>query len=83
MDYRQQLLDMGCATDEQIQKMKSLGMSGGGLITMKSEDADRRIAELSGRQKAEKSNSGKSCHYCGLPATGFGFFDEPVCGECK
>jgi hypothetical protein len=23
-----------------------------------------------------------SCHYCGMPATGFGFFDEPVCGGC-
>ena len=22
------------------------------------------------------------CHYCGLPANTFGFFDEPVCREC-
>lgn len=24
-----------------------------------------------------------SCHYCGMPATSFGFFDEPVCPECS
>ncbi len=23
-----------------------------------------------------------TCHYCGMPATGFGFFNEPVCREC-
>jgi len=22
------------------------------------------------------------CHYCGMPAKSFGFFDEPVCREC-
>jgi hypothetical protein len=25
---------------------------------------------------------GSSCHYCGQTATGFGFFDEPVCPQC-
>lgn len=24
----------------------------------------------------------QSCHYCGCPATAFGFFDEPICPEC-
>lgn len=23
-----------------------------------------------------------SCHYCGQPANGRGFFDEPACKEC-
>lgn len=23
-----------------------------------------------------------SCHYCGMPAASFGFFDEPVCRGC-
>lgn len=23
------------------------------------------------------------CHYCGCPSTGFNFFDEPVCRDCK
>ena len=23
-----------------------------------------------------------SCHYCGMPAKTFGFFDTPVCSEC-
>ena len=22
------------------------------------------------------------CHYCGMPASSFGFFDEPICREC-
>lgn len=22
------------------------------------------------------------CHYCGMPAKSFGFFDEPVCKQC-
>lgn len=22
------------------------------------------------------------CHYCGMPAKSFGFFDEPVCSDC-
>jgi len=25
---------------------------------------------------------GSRCHYCGLPATNVGFFNEPVCPEC-
>ena len=27
-------------------------------------------------------DSGNGCHYCGMPATSFGFFDEPVCDGC-
>lgn len=23
-----------------------------------------------------------ACHYCGQPATDYGFFDEPICREC-
>lgn len=23
-----------------------------------------------------------ACHYCGMPATGHGFFGEPACSEC-
>ena len=23
-----------------------------------------------------------ACHYCGLPAVDFGFFDEPICEDC-
>ena len=23
-----------------------------------------------------------TCHYCGRPAYGWGFFDEPVCKQC-
>ncbi len=28
------------------------------------------------------SATSDSCHYCGQAAVGFGFFGEPVCGEC-
>ncbi len=24
-----------------------------------------------------------TCHYCGQPATGIGFFGEPVCDDCS
>jgi len=24
-----------------------------------------------------------TCHYCGMPATNWGFFNEPVCNECR
>ena len=30
----------------------------------------------------EKQSSSFNCHYCGGPAAGFGFFDEPACTEC-
>ena len=29
-----------------------------------------------------RSLKGQNCHYCGCPATGWGFFDEPVCEDC-
>lgn len=29
-----------------------------------------------------RNDADLSCHYCGMPATGVGFFDEPVCSEC-
>ena len=25
----------------------------------------------------------KSCHYCGMPADDFNFFDAPVCDGCR
>ena len=24
-----------------------------------------------------------SCHYCGMPASGWGIFGEPICQECR
>jgi len=29
-----------------------------------------------------KADNAPRCHYCGMKATSFGFFDEPVCPEC-
>jgi hypothetical protein len=31
---------------------------------------------------APKEEDDFSCHYCGMPAKSFGFFEEPVCEEC-
>lgn len=30
----------------------------------------------------QKQGRDFSCHYCGMPAKSFGFFDEPVCRDC-
>ena len=43
------------------------------------EERAERIAE---RERAEKRAEDACCHYCGLPATGIGFFGEPACEEC-
>lgn len=34
-------------------------------------------------QPAQPRDKSKSCHYCGMPATDFNFFDAPVCKECN
>ena len=31
---------------------------------------------------SDQADEGFLCHYCGMPARSFGFFDEPVCKEC-
>ncbi len=40
------------------------------------------IDVIYGTEKTEKKMEEMYCHYCGLPATSFGFFDEPICPEC-
>lgn len=32
--------------------------------------------------ESEDDEEDFSCHYCGMPAVGFDFFDAPVCREC-
>ena len=32
--------------------------------------------------RPQRQSSAMSCHYCGMDAYTFGFFDEPVCREC-
>ena len=37
---------------------------------------------LSSRVIEPRKQQRAACHYCGLPATSFGFFGEPICPEC-
>lgn len=62
------------ATDKQMAYLKDLGYTG--EILSKSQASDK-INEL----KAWENAVG-ACHYCGAPAGGFGFFDEPACAQC-
>jgi hypothetical protein len=57
------------ATEKQIAKIRELG-GDPSTVTTKGEASDL-IESLV-----------PSCHYCGQPATGFGFFDEYVCHDC-
>lgn len=56
-------------TQRQLDYLKSLGYNGPAPKT-KGEASDLI------------DQNTPSCHYCGGKATGFGFFDEPVCKEC-
>lgn len=57
------------ATQKQLDKIGTLGGETMG-ITTKGQASDLIDSLI------------PSCHYCGMPATGFGFFDERVCAEC-
>jgi hypothetical protein len=45
------------------------------------ENDPRQIERFVKRFEAPIQTS-DACHYCGQPATSFGFFDEPICSEC-
>ena len=46
-------------------------------------DAEYQIAMATLAPEPHRQNDDNtSCHYCGMAATNFGFFDEPVCDEC-
>ena len=59
-------------------KTSGYGMGEAGN-TRASDPAGKRIRLEQEQAKRERQ---LYCHYCGLPATGFGFFGEPVCEEC-
>lgn len=63
------------ATDRQMAYLRDLGYDGPANLTK--EEASTKIDRL----KAWKGSVG-ACHYCGSPAFGWGFFDEPACGQC-
>jgi hypothetical protein len=44
----------------------------------------KRLNSLENQHKVTVISEKKSfsCHYCGMPATSFGFFSEPVCKGC-
>ena len=56
------------ATEKQIDYIVLLG---GEPAPYTKQDASKLIDSLK-----------PSCHYCGMPATGHGFFGEPACSEC-
>lgn len=58
-------------TERQMAYLIDLGYVGGPLTKSQ---ASAEIDRL--------KNSVGSCHYCGMPANSWGFFDEPVCREC-
>jgi len=61
------------ATSRQVAYLTDLGVNVPGEISVKA--ASRLIDKAKRAQKP-------SCHYCGMPATGFCFFGEPACSEC-
>lgn len=63
------------ATERQMAYLKDLGYDGPETITKS--QASTKIDSL----KEWKTAVG-ACHYCGSPAHGFGFFDEPACAQC-
>lgn len=40
-----------------------------------------RMFPLRTTSRAQETRA--TCHYCGMPATGIGFFGEPVCDNCS
>ncbi len=62
------------ATEKQMAYLNDLGYTGGALTKSQ---ASREIESLKAWQGAVGA-----CHYCGAPAYGWGFFDEPACSQC-
>jgi hypothetical protein len=63
------------ATERQMSYLKDLGYDGSSNITKS--QASTKIDSLK-----EWKNAVGACHYCGSPAYGFAFFDEPACSQC-
>ena len=63
------------ATDKQKKYLLDLEYSGD-VEKLTRKKASELISTL--REYVGKN----SYHYCGAPASGFGFFDEPACGQC-
>ncbi len=61
------------ATEKQVAYLHDLGYTGD--VNLSKKLASKLIDKL-------KSASQPACHYCGMPATGHGFFGEPACSEC-
>lgn len=74
MTVIEQATPLNPATSRQIAYLRDLGVADVPANLSKSQ-ASRMIDEA-------KSAQQPSCHYCGMPATSAGFFDEPICSEC-
>jgi hypothetical protein len=53
-DFRQYLIETNHATDEQIDALRKLGLSGGGLFTLSVNEAKKRIDEYVEKHKNEQ-----------------------------
>ncbi len=58
------------------------GAYGGTKRTVRVEVKDLEVACKTYWQQYPDTQKPDVCHYCGQPATGVGFFGEPVCPEC-
>ena len=63
------------ATEKQINYLALLNYKGRNPISKT--EASQFI-----QSQKEWKNAVGACHYCGQPAFGWGFFDEPACNQC-
>lgn len=59
------------ATQKQLNYLADLGAAATHAVS---------VAEASAM--IDQAKGGNTCHYCGQPASGFGFFDEAACTDC-
>jgi len=69
---------MGKSADRQREMQEAIARTEIINAGIRAENAARRAGKV-----APKNHGYGDCHYCGMPATGFNFFDVPVCDECQ
>lgn len=66
---------------DNTQKRDGFGIGEAGRVS--EADATERAMLAEHRRQAQERARRADCHYCGMPATSVGFFDEPVCEDCS
>ena len=69
------------AAKRKASKMAGWQVSGRGAIIFNTTEEMTAFSVWLTGNKASHSRT-RYCHYCGRPATGYGPFGEPACGEC-